>query len=125
MTELIRQVGGTHYDRAQGGEQHWDLMERYDVAYLEAVASKYPLRWREKGGLEDLRKAVTYLKKMGPRGTLRRVPTWALSNFLHASRTPPAEREIILLILDEAYGRPFDIALAITLLERMAEEETK
>ena len=123
MTAHVEQVGGTHYNRAPMGNQHWDLMEAHDVAYLEAVASKYPMRWREKGGVEDLRKAVTYLQKMDGRDTLRRVPSTELAVFLHVNRVPLQECEIIVLILDEKHGRSSDIALAVTLLEKMIERE--
>ena len=57
-----RQVGGKHY--RTGGDQHWDIVDRFDVPYLEGVASKYPLRWREKGGVEDLEKTLHYIDKI-------------------------------------------------------------
>lgn len=57
-----RQVGGAHYRK--GRLQHWDVVERYSVPYLEGVGSKYPLRWREKGGVEDLEKTLHYIDKI-------------------------------------------------------------
>lgn len=54
------QVGGDHY---KADIQHWDVMEDADVAYLEATASKYIVRWRKKGGPQDLEKAATYLER--------------------------------------------------------------
>lgn len=57
-----RQVGGSHYRK--GKLQHWDIVDRYGVPYLEGVASKYPLRWREKGGVEDLEKTLHYIDKI-------------------------------------------------------------
>lgn len=117
MTVDVKQVGGTHYDR--GGLQHWDLMEAYDVAYLEAVAAKYPVRWRDKGGVEDLRKAVTYLKKMDGRPARRRIPSAILSGWLAANSVPAAEAQVIRLILDEQHGRASDILGAIGGLERL------
>lgn len=56
-----RQVGGDHYQK--GAQQHWDLCVRWDLPYLESAASKYLLRWREKGGLESVEKAIHYLEK--------------------------------------------------------------
>lgn len=57
-----RQVGGNHYRK--GELQHWDVVDRFGVPYLEGVGSKYPLRWREKGGVEDLRKTLHYIDKI-------------------------------------------------------------
>lgn len=57
-----RQVGGSHYRK--GELQHWDIVDRFGVPYLEGVGSKYPLRWREKGGVEDLEKTLHYIDKI-------------------------------------------------------------
>jgi len=56
-----KQVGGTHYQKPI---QHWDFVLANDIPYLEAVAMKYILRHREKGGREDLEKAIHYIEKM-------------------------------------------------------------
>jgi hypothetical protein len=66
---VVAQVGGTHYGAVTGmcpqcgftGLQHWDLYA--DLPYLEGCATKYATRWRDKGGLQDLEKAITYLQK--------------------------------------------------------------
>jgi len=66
---VIQQVGGQHYAGSNagtcphcGGEiQHWDLFA--DMPYLEGAATSYVPRWREKGGLADLRKAISFLQK--------------------------------------------------------------
>jgi hypothetical protein len=56
------QVGGDHY---RGREtQHWDVIDRNGVGYLEGVATKYICRHREKNGLQDLRKAEHYVMKL-------------------------------------------------------------
>ena len=56
------QVGGAHY---KGREtQHWDVIDRNGIGYLEGVATKYLCRWREKNGLQDLRKAEHYVVKL-------------------------------------------------------------
>ncbi len=57
----VKQVGGDHYNK--GTHQHWDIMDRGNVSYLEACATKYIFRWREKGGIQDLEKAKSYIKK--------------------------------------------------------------
>lgn len=55
-----RQVGGNHYKT--GGLEHWDL---FGPEYLMGCASKYVSRHMEKGGREDLEKAVHYCEKLG------------------------------------------------------------
>lgn len=56
------QHGGNHYKKA-GNLQHWDLVARNKINYLEGCASKYVSRWRDKNGLEDLNKAGHYVDK--------------------------------------------------------------
>jgi len=55
------QVGGRHY---AGEIQHWDLIERYGIGYLEGCATKYVQRWRKKNGAQDLQKAIHYVDKL-------------------------------------------------------------
>ena len=56
------QVGGSHYkDKAI---QPWDYIASNGLGYLEGNVVKYVSRWREKGGLEDLKKAQHYLTKL-------------------------------------------------------------
>jgi hypothetical protein len=58
-----RQIGGSHYKR-DGGIEHWDLIERSGIGYLEGCATKYVARWRQKGGVQDLEKAEHYVQKL-------------------------------------------------------------
>lgn len=55
------QVGGDHY---KSEYQHWDFIELNGIGYLEAAATKYVARWRKKGGLRDLEKALHYTDKL-------------------------------------------------------------
>lgn len=57
------QVGGDHY-KASSGLQHWDLIDTYEVGYLEGCATKYLSRFRKKAGAVDLRKALHYVTKL-------------------------------------------------------------
>jgi Protein of unknwon function (DUF3310) len=41
-----------------------DLIELFNLDYNEGNALKYLLRWRHKGGVEDLRKAEWYIKRI-------------------------------------------------------------
>ena len=53
------QVDGDHYKKT--GDP-WDALRH--VGFLRGTALKYIVRWRLKGGVSDLRKAVHYLQKM-------------------------------------------------------------
>ena len=56
------QFGGDHYKTI--GLQHWDLMAKGDVPYLEGNGSKYGYRWPKKNGLEDVNKFGHYTQKI-------------------------------------------------------------
>lgn len=67
-----KQIGGTHY---QSAWQHWDIVEEYNIGYLESVATKYIMRHRRKNGIEDLQKALHFIDKLlslhrTPRGSI-------------------------------------------------------
>lgn len=49
------QIGGTHYKK--GGEEHWDRAYRLQYDCFQYIITKWIERWRDKGGIEDLRKA--------------------------------------------------------------------
>lgn len=56
------QVAGTHYkDKAI---QPWDYIVANELGYLEGNIVKYVSRWKDKGGLDDLKKAQHYLAKL-------------------------------------------------------------
>lgn len=56
------QVGGSHYkDKAI---QPWDYIVSNGLGYLEGNIVKYVSRYKEKNGLEDLKKARHYLDKL-------------------------------------------------------------
>lgn len=62
-----RQIGGDHY--AKHAIQPWDAMEAWFspemfVGFLTGNALKYLARFRDKGGLEDVRKAGHYVEKL-------------------------------------------------------------
>lgn len=41
-----------------------EIIEALDLPYHDGAALKYLLRWRRKGGIEDLRKAKWYIERM-------------------------------------------------------------
>ena len=56
------QHGGTHYK--QRAIQPWDYVAANGIGFFEGNAIKYLTRWREKGGIEDLKKAQHYIEKL-------------------------------------------------------------
>lgn len=57
-----QQVGGDHY--RQRSIQPWDIWQEYGMNAFEGAVLKYLLRWRSKGGVEDLKKARHTLDKL-------------------------------------------------------------
>ena len=56
------QVAGSHYkDKAI---QPWDYIVGNNLGYLEGNIVKYVSRWKDKGGVDDLKKARHYLDKL-------------------------------------------------------------
>lgn len=62
MSANDTQCGGTHYKTK--AIQPWDYITANDIGYLEGNIIKYVSRWKDKGGVEDLRKAQHYLSKL-------------------------------------------------------------
>ena len=56
------QVAGTHYKSK--AIQPWDYIVGNNLGYLEGNIVKYVSRWKDKGGVDDLRKARHYLDKL-------------------------------------------------------------
>lgn len=62
MSANDTQVGGTQYQRKT--IQPWDFIVANGLGFLEGNAIKYIARWRDKNGIEDLKKARHYLDKL-------------------------------------------------------------
>ena len=63
---FMSQIGGKHYQKAV---EPWDAMEAWMsheefAGFLRGNAIKYLARYKDKGGVEDLRKARHYLDKL-------------------------------------------------------------
>lgn len=54
------QVGGDHYEVMD--IQPWEVIERANLDFWEGNVIKYVMRYRNKNGVEDLRKALDYLQ---------------------------------------------------------------
>lgn len=57
-----RQHGGGHYKTK--AIQPWDFIVANEIGFLDGNAIKYLTRWRDKGGVEDLKKARHYIDKL-------------------------------------------------------------
>lgn len=57
-----KQVGGAHY--ARKGIQPWDVVHAFDMGFFEGNIFKYIVRYKRKGGVQDLEKAKHYLEKL-------------------------------------------------------------
>jgi len=57
-----KQVGGEHYKKNL--IQPWDYVWANGLGYFEGSAIKYITRWRQKGGTDDLKKAIHFLEKL-------------------------------------------------------------
>jgi len=57
------QIGGSHYRLHNDRQQHWDYAWSRKFDFFQYQITKYVERWRDKGGLDDLRKARHFLDK--------------------------------------------------------------
>lgn len=63
MVANERQVGGEHYKTNPGIVEHWDIVAQHGLDYFQGQITKYVMRWRFKGGVQDLEKARHFLDK--------------------------------------------------------------
>jgi hypothetical protein len=52
----------SHY--TSGGIEPWEVIRRGGLDFFEGNVVKYVIRWRRKGGVDDLRKARVYLDEL-------------------------------------------------------------
>jgi len=62
MTADDKQVGGNHYKG--DAIQPWNFITSNNLGYLEGCIIKYVSRYKDKNGIEDLKKAAHYLEKL-------------------------------------------------------------
>jgi len=60
--ENIPQVGGNHYQSFK--IQPWEYIVKNNIGWSEGEVIKYVSRWRNKNGVEDLRKAKTVIENL-------------------------------------------------------------
>lgn len=97
------QVGGTHY---QSTYQHWDMCaDAFGDAHCKSAITKYLVRWRAKGGLQDLDKARHYLTKLIELLDENRVAlsapanTQAITVFIISNNLPEREATITKVVM--------------------------
>ena len=57
-----KQVGGKHYSKYP--IQPWRYIQANKLDYMQGSIVSYVTRWKDKGGIEDLEKAVHFLEEM-------------------------------------------------------------
>lgn len=64
-----------HYDKCKPdyykgkfGLEAIDVIEAFDMDFAEGCALKYLLRYKDKGGVKDLKKCVYYIQRLIERG---------------------------------------------------------
>ena len=62
MSANDKQISGSHYKL--NSIQPWDYVAANNLGYFEGSAIKYITRWRNKGGIADLQKAIHFLEKL-------------------------------------------------------------
>ena len=63
MSQFDHQEGGRHYkDLAIQPVEY--MLANPQIGYCEGNAIKYLTRWKSKGGIEDLRKAIHYIQML-------------------------------------------------------------
>ncbi len=51
-----------HYNKLR--IEPWDFIQQNKLDFFEGKVVKYICRWKNKGGVDDLRKAITYIEKI-------------------------------------------------------------
>ena len=59
MSNLNKQIGGSHYKNM--AIQPIEYIVKNNIPYIEGNVIKYISRWKQKNGIDDLRKARHYI----------------------------------------------------------------
>lgn len=122
---MIKQVGGDHYEYGEG-DQHWDLMDRWDIEYLVATATKYIVRYDRKGTPRlDLEKSISYVEKQlachPNKGCRRTIALSALSAWYDANQVSERKKLVLKHIL--VHGEARDLRRAINMMKEIINAE--
>lgn len=129
MSANDTQVGGSHYNKHKGEVQHWDWVIDLNLPYTLGCATKYLFRWRDKGGIEDLKKARHYILKTHDRWSDISNGTHVRQTYVQLARgTVPSyvgmtERLICEMLTGGASDQYAYIKCALDLLDTFIREE--
>lgn len=56
------QIGGIHYKTKAIAP--WEVIERNGMGFFDGNALKYLMRYKDKNGVEDLKKSIHYIEKL-------------------------------------------------------------
>jgi UDP-3-O-acyl-N-acetylglucosamine deacetylase len=62
MVALSKQIGGGHYKDLV--IQPVEYIHKNEIPFIEGSVIKYVTRWRSKGGIQDLQKAVHFIEML-------------------------------------------------------------
>ena len=60
--EIMNESDPDHYSNLP--MEPWDFIQQNKLDFFEGNVVKYICRWKNKGGVTDLRKAITYIEKI-------------------------------------------------------------
>ena len=61
MTKALeKQIGGDHYSKYE--IQPIEFITKNNIPFIEGCIIKYLIRWKDKGGIQDLDKCTHYLE---------------------------------------------------------------
>ena len=60
--ESMNEADPDHYSNLP--MEPWDFIQQNKLDFFEGNVVKYICRWKNKGGVTDLRKAITYIEKI-------------------------------------------------------------
>ena len=60
--EIMNEADPDHYSNLP--MEPWDFIQQNKLDFFEGNVVKYICRWKNKGGVTDLRKAITYFEKI-------------------------------------------------------------
>ena len=60
--ENMNEADPDHYSNLP--MEPWDFIQQNKLDFFEGNVLKYICRWKNKGGVTDLRKAITYIEKI-------------------------------------------------------------
>jgi hypothetical protein len=124
---MTYQIGGNHY---KSEYEHWDWVRDVSVGFLVGSLIKYLIRWRKKDGVDDLKKARTFLLKTietrnfpgAPRHYRQSGTDLAYTKlYIETNNIPKQEAEIIYLVSGLCFSN--DTTRALVILNTMIKEQ--